>query len=51
MKKRILDEVIRKFKNYKSSEIAEYMHNEKAYKETKNNQIISFEYAKDLREF
>ena len=40
-----------KFKNYKSSEISEYMHREKAYIETKNNEIIPFTYAKEINPF
>lgn len=49
--KEILDEVIEKFGKYKSSEIANYMHKEKAYKETKEKEIISFDLTKELREF
>lgn len=49
--KNLIDTVIEKFKNYRSSEISEYMHKEKAYIETNQDEIISFEYAKELREF
>ena len=49
--KRIIDKVIHKFKNYKSYEISDYMHKEKAYIETKDNQIIPFTYAKEINEF
>ncbi len=49
--KEIINKVINKFKNFKSHEIAEYMHEERAYKETKSDQIITFDLTKDLREF
>lgn len=49
--KQILDQVIAKFKLMKSNEIVAYMHSEKAYLETKNDQIISFNLAKQIREF
>ena len=39
-------EVSNKFKNYTTKEIIEYMHNEKAYLQTIQNELISFEYAK-----
>ena len=43
-----LEEIKRYFKHWSSKEIAEYSHKEKAYKETKKNQFISYLYAKDL---
>lgn len=46
-----IDIVINKFKNYKSSEISDYMHKEKAYLETNPDEIISFDFAKELNEF
>lgn len=49
--KSILDTVIRKFKNYKAKEIVDYMHEERAYRETKSGDIIPFSMAKDIREF
>ena len=49
--KEIIDKVIEKFKNYRSSEISEYMHKENAYIETIPNEIISFEFAKELKSF
>lgn len=49
--RKTIDIIIDKFKDYRSSEISEYMHNEKAYKETTTDEIISFEFAKDLIEF
>lgn len=36
------------FKNYNTTEIVEFMHNEKAYAQTDPNQIISYKYAKDI---
>ena len=44
--KRICDLVINKFKNFSTKEIVDYMHKEKAYIDTKNNEIIDFSYAK-----
>ena len=49
--KEIIDLVIDKFKDYKSREISEYMHREKAYIETNPDEIISFEYSKELNSF
>ena len=49
--KSILDKVIVKFKDYKAKEIVDYMHNEKAYIETKPGEIIPFSLAKEIREF
>ncbi len=49
--KETIDKVIEKFKNYKSYEISDYMHKEKAYIETKDNEIIPFTFAKEINEF
>ena len=49
--KEIIDKVINKFKNYKAKDIIEYMHEEKAYVETKPGDIIPFSLAKEIREF
>lgn len=49
--KAILDAVIKKFKNFKASEIVDYMHEERAYKETSNGAIIPFSLAKEIRNF
>lgn len=49
--KEIIDKVINKFKNYKSYEISDYMHKEKAYVKTKDNEIIPFTFAKEINEF
>ena len=49
--KKILDIVIEKFKNYKAKDIVDYMHEEKAYRETKPGDIIPFSLAKEIRDF
>ncbi|MDW7662617.1 MAG: DUF4065 domain-containing protein [Bacillota bacterium] len=46
----ILELISNKFKDYRSREIVEYMHQEKAYKETEPYQIISYDLAKELNE-
>ena len=47
----ILDEVNNFFKNMGSGSISDYMHDEAAYKETKNGEIISYELASKIRDF
>ena len=47
----ILDDVIKKFKNYKAKDIIEYMHREIAYTKTKAGEIIPFSLAKEIRNF
>lgn len=47
----ILDKVIIKFKDYKTKDIVDYMHDEKAYIETKPREIIPFSLAKEIRVF
>lgn len=49
--KAILDKVIEKFKNCKAKDIVDYMHEEKAYKETNAGEIVSFSLAKEIRSF
>lgn len=49
--KEIIDKVIKKFKHYKAKEIVEYMHEEKAYLETKPDEFIPFSLSKEIREF
>ena len=49
--KNVLDKVIKKFKSYKAQQIVDYMHNEKAYTDTEQGEVISFSLAKDIREF
>ena len=44
----VLEIILRKFRNYGSSEISEYAHKEKGYRITKLGEIISYSYAKDL---
>jgi len=47
---RVLETVATTFKNYKSKEIVDYMHKEKAYTDTVPNQIIPYSLAKQLNE-
>lgn len=44
--KNICDRVINKFKNFKTKELVDYMHKERAYINTNKNDIIDFSYAK-----
>lgn len=44
----VLERVYDKYKNYGSMEISNYSHNEKGYKMTKDNEVISYAYAKDI---
>ncbi len=44
-----LNYVLNKFKNYTSTEIRNLSHKEKGYKETIQNQLISYNYANDLQ--
>ena len=47
----IFDKVIAKFKDYKAKDIIEYMHDERAYMETKPGEIIPFSLAKEIKAF
>lgn len=47
----VLYAVMRKFKSYTGKEIANYMHEEAAYTQTKNREIIPFSLAKKVRPF
>ncbi|WP_455018072.1 type II TA system antitoxin MqsA family protein, partial [Oribacterium sinus] len=49
--RRILDDVIKKFKDFKAKDIIEYMHKEMAYTKTKAGEIIPFSLARGIREF
>lgn len=49
--KEILNMVVKKFKDFSTKEIVEYMHKEKAYMETTLGDVISYEYARELNEF
>ena len=49
--KEILEKVIEKFKSFKAKEIVDYMHEEKAYKETDAGSVIPFCLAQEIREF
>jgi len=47
----ILDQVINKFRFYNGSKIANYMHQEYAYINTTPDHIITFAYAKEIKDF
>ncbi|MFI3236645.1 MAG: DUF4065 domain-containing protein [Lachnospiraceae bacterium] len=47
--KEVLEVVAHKFNSFKTQEIVDYMHEEKAYRETKSGEIIPFSLAKDIR--
>ena len=49
--KAILDKVIKKFKNYTSKEIVEYMHQETAYTKTVSGEVIPYSFVKELKRF
>lgn len=49
--RKILDMVIDKFKTYTAQQIIDYMHDEIAYKKTKDKEIIPFSLAKQIRDF
>ena len=48
---KILKETARKFKTYSATEIVDYMHEENAYTKTKQGDLISFDLAKEIRQF
>jgi len=47
--KESIDFVVEYFKDFSSRELVEYMHKEKAYLETKDNEFISYKYAEDIK--
>lgn len=47
----VVDEICDRFKDFSSKEISEYMHQEIAYQETKDNMPISYQFAFQLRDF
>ena len=47
----VLERVYKKFVGYGSVEISKYSHQERGYKETKQGEIISYLYAKDISNF
>lgn len=49
--KAVLNAVIKKFKDYNAREIVDYMHEERAYRDTKPGEIIPFSLAKEIRDF
>ena len=48
---KILKETAGKFKTYSEKEIVDYMHEENAYTKTKQGDLISFDLAKEIRQF
>ncbi|MDH8678676.1 DUF4065 domain-containing protein [Fusibacter bizertensis] len=46
----VLELVVDKFKDYRSKQIVDYMHGEKAYIETSDHELIPFSLAKELKE-
>ncbi len=46
----VLELVASKFKDYRSKQIVDYMHEEKAYVETSDHELIPYSLAKDLKE-
>lgn len=44
-----LERVYEKFKDFGSSDISDYSHKEKGYQSTKEGEIISYTYAKDIK--
>ncbi len=49
--KDVLDKVVGKFKPFNAQEIVAYMHEETAYKETVDKQVIPFSVAQQIRDF
>ena len=47
----VLNKVKKRFKDFGSKQIANFSHEEAAYKETKANEIISYDYALELKDF
>lgn len=45
----VLDEVVSKFASFGSKQIADYSHNERGYRETKQGDVISYAYAADIK--
>lgn len=46
----VLELVVSKFKDYRSKQIVDYMHREKAYLETNDHELISLNLARELNE-
>ena len=44
----VIEKVINALNKYSTKELVEYMHKEEAYKKTKPNTVISYDYAKYL---
>lgn len=46
---KVLERIYEKFKNFGSADISDYSHKEKGYNATKQGEIISYAYAKDIQ--
>ena len=44
----VLEKINQKFAGFGSKQIADYSHNERGYKQTKQGEVISYEYADDI---
>ena len=44
----VLERIYKKFENFGSADISDYSHKEKGYMKTKQGEIISYAYAKDI---
>ncbi len=51
LEKEIMDKVIAKFRRFSGKDLSDYMHQEKAYSKTKEREMISFSWAKELNPF
>lgn len=49
--KEILHMVVMKFKEFSAADIVKYMHEERAYTDTRDGEIIPFSLAKEIRDF
>lgn len=47
----VINDVIKKFETYNTQSLVDYMHQEKAYTETQDQQVISYSLAKEIRDF
>lgn len=47
--KEVIDFIMNYFKNFSTKQIVDYIHKEKAYLETKDNEFISYKYASDIK--
>lgn len=47
--RKVLERIYLKFKDFGSGDISDYSHKEKGYRSTKQGEIISYSYAKDIQ--